>query len=90
MKISDKAVAGTLESSDVFVEIAPGEGGVSLDLQSVVLDQFGDAIRDTVMDVLRRLGVESAKLTLKDRGALECTIRARVETAVRRAAGERA
>lgn len=80
-----KACAGTLESSDVFVEISPSADGVAIHLESVVAEQFGAAIEETVASVLRRLGVDRADVSLKDRGALECTIRARVETAIRRA-----
>lgn len=85
MNPKNKAFAGTLESSDIFVEIAPGGGGVSLTLESPVKDQFGAAIETAVKDVLAQLGVDNAAISLKDRGALECTIRARVETAVKRA-----
>jgi citrate lyase subunit gamma (acyl carrier protein) len=35
--------------------------------------------------VLKNLEIESAKITINDKGALDCTIRARVETAVFRA-----
>ena len=85
MNPKTKAFAGTLESSDIFVEISPGGGGVSLTLESPVKDQFGRAIEAAVRDVLSHLGVDNASVSLKDRGALECTIRARVETAVKRA-----
>ena len=70
------ASAGTLESSDVYVEIEPWEQGVEIQLESVV--------RAT----LAACGVERARLTVSDRGALECVIRARVETAVLRGRGE--
>lgn len=86
--IQRAAVAGTLESSDVYVEISPGGPGVEIELDSVVLDQFGEAIRRTVEEVLRENGVRSAKISLVDRGALDCVIRARVETAIARAKGE--
>lgn len=85
MNPRNKAVAGTLESSDIFVEIAPGGGGVSLELESPVKEQFGRAIEAAARDVLAGLGVDDASLRLTDRGALDCTVRARVETAVRRA-----
>ncbi len=85
MNPRNKAVAGTLESSDIFVEIAPGGGEISLTLESPVKEQFGKAIETTVREALARLGVDSANVSLKDRGALDCTIRARVETAVKRA-----
>ena len=82
------AAAGTLESSDVYVELSPGESGIEIELDSVVLGQFGDDIRRSVEEVLRENGVESARVSLVDRGALDCVIRARVETAVARAKGE--
>lgn len=84
MEIKKCATAGTMESSDVYVEIEPSSGGLRLTLESVVLAQFGDSIRTVVLDVLRQCGVEQANVHVVDRGALECVIRARVETAVLR------
>ena len=88
MKIIQCASAGTMESSDVYVEIEPGEAGVQVELQSVVLDRFGEEIHRTVREVLSELCVEQAKVRVVDQGALECVIRARVETAVLRGKGE--
>lgn len=82
------ASAGTLESSDVYVEIAPAESGIQIDLNSVVQAQFGDNILAVVREVLNECGVDNARLTVQDRGALDCVIRARVETAVLRGKGE--
>ena len=87
-EIIRRANAGTLESSDVFVTLEPHAGGLDIEIDSVVKNQYGDAIRATVEDVLRRLQVESARVTIIDRGALDCVIRARVETAVLRGKGE--
>ena len=87
MDIIKKASAGTLESSDVYVEIEPGQG-IQLELESVVEQQFGDSIRALVREVLAEYGVENARLHIADRGALDCVIRARVETAVARGKGE--
>ncbi|MBR6584672.1 MAG: citrate lyase acyl carrier protein [Firmicutes bacterium] len=88
--IKQKATAGTLESSDIFVEIAPAEAGtgISLDLTSIVYQQFGPEIEAVIYDTLKELGVADAALTVKDRGAVDCTIRARIETAVCRGKGE--
>lgn len=83
MEIKRNAVAGTMESSDVYVEIEPGEG-IDIQLESVVKAQFGDSIVQVVQEVLKDCGVEDATVRLVDRGALECVIRARVETAVLR------
>ena len=82
------ASAGTLESSDVFVEIAPAENGIEIDLNSVVQAQFGEEILAVVREVLADCGVENARVSVQDRGALDCVIRARVETAVYRGKGE--
>jgi len=83
-ELKKKASAGTLESSDVYVEIEPSVTGLNIDLQSVVQAQFGDAIEAAVQDVLRENGVTNASVKIMDRGALECVIRARVETAILR------
>ena len=82
------ASAGTLESSDAYVEIEPSEGGIQIHLESVVLERFGEAIKSTVREVLADLHVTGASIRVVDRGALDCVIRARVETAVRRGRGE--
>ena len=87
MEIKKLASAGTMESSDAYVEIEPAQG-VSVTLESVVGQQFGEAITAVVKEVLGDLGVENARVRVVDRGALECVIRARVETAVVRGKGE--
>ena len=86
--IIKNACAGTLESSDVFVELAPGNGGVEIELESVVESQFGEEICQVVRSVLEDQQISSAHVRVVDRGALECVIRARVEAAVLRGKGE--
>ena len=88
MNITSIAVAGTLESSDIYVEVEPSDA-LELNIESVVLNQFGDEIRATILSVLEELGVKSGKISVQDKGAIDCTICARVETAVRRAGGEK-
>ena len=87
MEIKKLASAGTMESSDAYVEIEPG-AGIEISLESVVEGQFGAAIRKAVGEVLAEQGVENAAIRVVDRGALECVLRARVETAVLRGKGE--
>ena len=78
------ATAGTDEKSDAVVTIAPGDNGLQLEIKSVVMNQFGPAIESAVREVLTDMGVENAVVTVADRGALDCVLRARVETAVLR------
>ena len=88
MEILKSASAGTMESSDAYVEVEPCEDGLKISLESVVKNQFGDVILKVVREVLEENGVEKAALRVVDRGALDCVIRARVETAVLRGATE--
>ena len=56
MKINQPAVAGTLESGDVMIRIAPLDTqDIDLQINSSVEKQFGDAIRTTILDVIARL-----------------------------------
>lgn len=81
MEILKSAAAGTLESSDCMVTVEPGEG-ISLDLSSSVMNQYGRQIKAAVLETLDRLDVKNANVTVVDKGALECTLKARVECAV--------
>ena len=90
MVINKNAVAGTLESSDIMVVVQPAEHGIHIELQSSVYQQFGDDIIRTIREVAKSLEAEAAFIHANDHGALDCTIRARVETALRRASKEEA
>ena len=87
MKIQKPAVAGTLESSDVQITVEPGNGSVELELSSSVMNQYGRQIKETVLATLERLEVNDARVTVVDKGALDCTIAARIECAVFRSCG---
>ena len=87
MQIVKNAAAGTMESSDAYVEIEPAQE-LTVQLESVVKIQFGDSILAVVQEVLKENGVEKANVRVVDRGALECVIRARVETAINRGKGD--
>ena len=81
------ASAGTMESSDVLVELVPAQGR-DIQLTSVVEAQFGDSIRAVAGEMLDQFGLSNVCLRIDDRGALECVLRARIETAILRAKGE--
>ena len=83
------ASAGTLESGDIFIQIAPTEGqGLDICLDSTVAYQFGTQIRKVITETLQELGLENAEVKATDKGALDCTIRARVTAAAVRATGK--
>ena len=87
MEIIKNASAGTMESSDAYVEIEPAKS-LQVQLESVVQEQFGQQIEAVVAEVLKENGVDKATVRVIDRGALECVIRARVQTAILRGKGE--
>ena len=84
MDIVRPAIAGTLESSDCQVTVEKGEGNVDFSMESSVINQYGNQIRKVALETLKNLGVSDVKLTIVDRGALDCTIKARIEAAVYR------
>jgi citrate lyase subunit gamma (acyl carrier protein) len=84
MKVVETSTAGTLESSDIMITLEPGGGGIEIDLQSIVEKQFGRDIRRAIEETLAELGILSARITAVDKGALDCTIRARTKTAALR------
>jgi len=47
--------------------------------------QFGAAICHTLLEVLQRYEVEPVQVIVDDKGALDCVLRARLETALMRA-----
>lgn len=82
MEITRPAVAGTLESSDCQVTVEPGNGSVEFSLESAVINQYGNQIRKVVLQTLENLEINNVKISVVDKGALDCTIKARVEGAV--------
>jgi len=88
MKVTKEAVAGTLESSDLLVKVAPSDKGTrDIVIRSEVIKQFGKQIRHVVTETLDKLSVSGGSIVIEDKGALDCVIRARVQAAVLRGCG---
>ncbi len=85
MEIKHIGTAGTMGSSDILVTIEKGSNGIYINLNSSVEKQFGNQIRSVITECIKNFGIENASVTAVDKGALDCVIRARVETAVYRA-----
>ena len=86
MELKHMATAGTMESSDAMVTVEQGNNGIELTITSPVIHQFGEQIKKVVLETLEALEVQNAKITVVDKGALDCTLKARIEGAVFRAA----
>ena len=87
MKLITTGNAGTMESNDIMITVEPSdEGGVQVELTSSVYQQFGKQIIAVIRETAADYGVENALITAVDKGALDCTVRALVATALTRAA----
>lgn len=81
------AQAGTLESGDIMIMVGPGPAGsgIVIALESIVLTRYGQAIRQKIMDIAVERELTDIYIKAVDRGALDCTITARMLTALGRA-----
>ena len=86
ISIVSSAAAGTLESNDIHVVISPSgpESKTDVSLESTVLNHFGPAILGVIESCLASSGLTGVRVRATDKGALDCTIRARMETAIQR------
>ena len=87
MKIIKKAQAGSFESSDILILIEPlnDNSGRKIEIDSTVMKEYGDSIKALINESLDSYKVQNIHLIAKDKGALNPTILARVETALKRA-----
>ncbi len=82
--IKKNSIAGSLESNDILVELFLNEKGRTIELESPVKQQFGAEIISVVTKVLDEEKIDNIRVVLKDKGALNYTIRARMRTAIQR------
>lgn len=81
--------AGTFESGDILIQLFPPEKeGIEIDLESSVARQFGEQIKQVISNTLQDYGIQNVRVKAVDKGALDCTIRARVTAAAVRATGK--
>ena len=87
MKLITTGNAGTMESNDIMITVEPSDaGGVQVDLTSSVYQQFGKQIISVIKETTAEYDIDNVRITIVDKGALDCTIRARVAAALTRAA----
>ncbi len=89
MKLKIKAQAGSFESSDVLIMVEPlADGsGRRVELESIVMQQFGDDLLAQINKDLDVFEISDVRIIVNDKGALPPTISARLETALKRSAG---
>ena len=78
-----KASAGTYESSDCNITVQDNDI-ISIHIESIVFDQFGDQIRHVLLTTLQAYNIIHIKVECFDKGALDYTIKSRLETALKR------
>ena len=88
MELKKAAMAGTVESSDAQVTVQPGSNGIKIKIENSIIHKYGRQIKAVVLETLTKLDVKNAKVSVVDKGALDCTLKARVEGAVYRSINE--
>ena len=53
MEIKETASAGTIDKCDCLVTVSKGEGDIKINLSSKVLYQYGDSIRNIILQTLK-------------------------------------
>lgn len=81
-----RAHAGSLESCDILVtlEKSPEGQGRTLQLNVAMPELYGEHIQTLINHCLDQLGLYDIRVTAEDKGALDATILARLETAFAR------
>ena len=88
MKLIKTGICGSLQSNDCLVKISGSDlNSNEIIINSIVKDEFGKQIEKVIKDKLEEFQIESSTVEIDDKGALDFTIAARVETAIRRANG---
>lgn len=84
--IQKNASVGVEESNDLLIEVEPsGEGsGVTLDFKTSVPYQYGEYMYHFILKTVEEAGYTDLKMVVRDKGAWDYTIKARVLTVLER------
>ncbi|AIO18760.1 Citrate lyase acyl carrier protein [Candidatus Izimaplasma bacterium HR1] len=78
-----RASAGTYESSDCNITVEKNDT-LQINIESIVFEQFGDKIKEVITNTLKAHNLTNIKVDIYDKGALDYTVKARLETALKR------
>ncbi len=76
-------IVGTLESSDCLITMSPAERLI-IEVESIVYEAFGAQITKVIHDTVDCANITKAHIICQDKGALDYTIKARLQTAIAR------
>jgi citrate lyase subunit gamma (acyl carrier protein) len=81
--------AGSENKSDVLVKIeSTNNGEILIKLESKVAKIYGEQIEKLTKQTLNEANIKSANILIKEFGALDFIIKARLKTAIRKLKGE--
>ena len=78
-----KFSAGSFESSDCLMTISKSNK-IEITIESIVFSQFGDQIKEVILNTLKEQKINNVKVECFDKGALDYTIKSRLLTAIKR------
>lgn len=88
--IGHEIVAGSNNKGDAMVTLKLTKSeGLKIELVSKFLVKYGETMDKSIRDVLGEANIANACIRLEDYGALDFVIKARVETAVKRALADK-
>jgi len=68
--LKKSAYAGTLESSDAYIQVSPiEEDDIKIILESSVKEIYGDAIEELVRKTIQDMNVNNVLVNVQDKGA---------------------
>jgi citrate lyase subunit gamma (acyl carrier protein) len=76
-------VAGSLESNDALITVTENDK-IEIEIESIVYDFFHEQIEKVIIETLKELNIDNLKVVIRDKGALDYTIKARLITAIER------
>ena len=86
MKIINSAHAGTLESSDIYIQVNPIKKDIiEIELESSVEELYGEMIEELIRKTLNEMNISYIHVNIQDKGAMDLVIKARLQAAVFRA-----
>ena len=80
--------AGTEEKGDVLVTVSPGASGREITLEELPHPRFSSAVLETVGRVLDQENIKTIRVNIRDLGALDFVLEARLRAAVHEAERE--